>query len=192
MNLLNKIFLLISAYFIPCTLYAENEKGGMPQLDPSSYTSQTFWLILTFTLLFVFVNSFFFPRITEIRENRDKTINDLLKRAKENSERSSEIKNKIDQDIKEARENADEMISKSIQKNREENEKKIELLNKKLEEKSNSLIIDLDKEKKKIMNDISSYSSELSNIIYSKLLNEENNISSQEFSKLLKKEYKES
>ena len=36
MTLLNKIIFLVSAYFIPSRLYAENEKGGMPQLDPSS------------------------------------------------------------------------------------------------------------------------------------------------------------
>ena len=102
MTLLNKIIFLVSAYIIPSRLYAENEKGGMPQLDPSSYTSQTFWLILTFAILFIFVNLFFFPKIIKVKENREKKINDLLNNAKKNNEMSSNIKYKLEQDFDEA------------------------------------------------------------------------------------------
>ena len=59
-------------------------------------------------------------------------------------------------------------------------------MNKDLEEKNSSLIVSLEKDKKKVMNNISEYSFELSNIIYKKLLNEGNNINSSEFKKLLK------
>ena len=79
------------------------------------------------------------------------------------------------------------MVYKSVHKSREEIEKKIEHLNKDLEEKNNSLIVSLEKDKKKVMDNISEYSFELSNIIYKKLLNEGNNIDSREFKKLLKK-----
>jgi F-type H+-transporting ATPase subunit b len=186
MALLNKIFFLISAYILPVTLYAESEKGGMPQLDPSSYTSQTFWLILTFSLLFIFVNIFFFPEIIKVRENREKKINNFLENAKKNSVRSNDIKSKLDQDFTEAKKNADKIVYKSVHKCREEIEKKIELLNNDLEKKNSSLIISLEKDKKKVIDNISEYSFELSNIIYKKLLNEENSIDSKEFKKLLK------
>ena len=63
--------------------------------------------------------------------------------------------------------------------------KKIEHLNKDLEEKNSSLIVSLEKDKKKVMDNISEYSFELSNIIYKELLNERNNIDSKEFKKLL-------
>ena len=187
MTLLNKIIFLVSAYFIPSRLYAENEKGGMPQLDPSSYASQTFWLILTFVLLFIFVNLFFFPKIIKIKENRERKINDLLNGAKKNNEMSNYVKNKLDLDFDEAKKKADEIVYKSLHKSREEIEKKIENLNRDLEEKNSSLIVSLEKNKKKVIDNISEYSFELSNIIYKKLLNEGNNIDSQEFKKLLKK-----
>ena len=187
MTLLNKIIFFVSAYILPSILYAENEKSGMPQLDPSSYISQTFWLILTFALLFIFVNLFFFPKIIEIRENREKKINDLLNNAKKNNEISNNIKDKLDQDFDEARKRADGVVYKSVHKSREEIEKQIEHLNNDLEEKNSSLIVSLEKDKKKVMNNISEYSFELSNIIYKKLLNEGNNIDSREFKKLLKK-----
>ena len=124
MTLLNKIIFLVSAYIIPSRLYAENEKGGMPQLDPSSYISQTFWLILTFALLFIFVNLFFFPKIIKVKENREKKINDLLNNAKKNNEMSNNIKDKLDQDFDEARKRADGVVYKSVHKSRAEIEKK--------------------------------------------------------------------
>ena len=55
-----------------------------------------------------------------------------------------------------------------------------------LKKKNSSLIISLEKDKKKVIDNISEYSFELSNIIYKKLLNEENSIDSKEFKKLLK------
>ena len=100
---------------------------------------------------------------------------------------SNNIKDKLDQDFDEARKRADEVVYKSVHKSREEIEKKIEHLNKDLEEKNNSLIVSLEKDKKKVIDNISEYSFELSNIIYKKLLNEGNNIDSREFKKLLKK-----
>ena len=46
----------------------------MPQLDPSSFASQLFWLVLTFSLLFVVLSVFLLPRIRGILENRESTI----------------------------------------------------------------------------------------------------------------------
>ncbi|MBL0319838.1 MAG: hypothetical protein IPP74_11200 [Alphaproteobacteria bacterium] len=46
----------------------------MPQLDPSSFASQLFWLALTFSLLFVVLSVFLLPRIRGILEHRQSTI----------------------------------------------------------------------------------------------------------------------
>ena len=42
----------------------------MPQLDPTFYTTQLFWLIVIFTLLFLVVWKVALPRIANIREAR--------------------------------------------------------------------------------------------------------------------------
>jgi F-type H+-transporting ATPase subunit b len=53
---------------------AEEEKGGMPQLDPHSYASQLFWLAIFFVLVFLFLNFVGLPRITAIIDERAKKI----------------------------------------------------------------------------------------------------------------------
>ena len=50
--------------------YSAEGKGGMPQLNPESFSSQLFWLLIFFTFLFFIVNSIFIPKIKkfEIKE----------------------------------------------------------------------------------------------------------------------------
>jgi len=51
-------------------LAAEPGKPGMPQLDPSTYTSQVFWLVITFVILYVVMSRVALPRVREVLETR--------------------------------------------------------------------------------------------------------------------------
>lgn len=52
--------------------------GGLPQLDPTTYPSQIFWLLVVFTFLFVFFSKKTIPEISRTVENRqDRIQNDL-------------------------------------------------------------------------------------------------------------------
>ena len=53
---------------------AEEQKGGMPQLDPHSYASQLFWLAVFFVLVFLFLRFIGLPRVTAIIDERAKRI----------------------------------------------------------------------------------------------------------------------
>jgi F-type H+-transporting ATPase subunit b len=50
------------------------EKEGMPQLNPSSYPSQIFWLAVFFAAVFVFLRFVGLPRVMGIIEERGKRI----------------------------------------------------------------------------------------------------------------------
>ena len=54
----------------------------MPQLDPTYYPSQLFWLIVVFSLLFVVLWKIVLPRISRIREVRQSRIEADLEKAK--------------------------------------------------------------------------------------------------------------
>ncbi|AMW34592.1 F0F1 ATP synthase subunit B' [Haematospirillum jordaniae] len=54
----------------------------MPQFEPSTFASQLFWLAVTFTLLYVLVSRYAIPRLGEIMEQRQRTVEDDLDRAK--------------------------------------------------------------------------------------------------------------
>jgi len=55
----------------------------MPQLDPSTFTTQLFWLFVAFTVLFLIVWKVALPRITDVREVRQNRIDDDLDKASE-------------------------------------------------------------------------------------------------------------
>jgi F-type H+-transporting ATPase subunit b len=38
-------------------------EAGMPQLDPTYWASQAFWLILVFTILYISIAKFYLPKI---------------------------------------------------------------------------------------------------------------------------------
>jgi F-type H+-transporting ATPase subunit b len=51
---------------------------GMPQFNANSFNSQLFWLLISFTLLYLIINYFILPRIREnIRLRKNKIANDI-------------------------------------------------------------------------------------------------------------------
>lgn len=55
----------------------------MPQFEPSTFASQLFWLAVTFTLLYILVSRFAIPRLGEVMEQRQRTVDDDLDRARQ-------------------------------------------------------------------------------------------------------------
>ncbi|WP_347939195.1 ATP F0F1 synthase subunit B' [Rickettsia oklahomensis] len=53
----------------------------MPQFDIATYYSQIFWLIVAFSLLYIFVYKFITPKAEEIFNNRQTNIQDNITQA---------------------------------------------------------------------------------------------------------------
>jgi len=53
----------------------------MPQLDVSTFATQVFWLVITFTTLFIIMWKIAIPKITGVLEARQNKIDDNLNRA---------------------------------------------------------------------------------------------------------------
>ena len=86
-----KFFLKIFIFVLPLSgAYAEGQKSaGLPQMDISTFPSQLFWLIITFTALYLFMWKFVIPRLsTTIEERKDKISNDINDAENLNSEAS--------------------------------------------------------------------------------------------------------
>ena len=111
---------------------------GMPQLDPTYWASQAFWLILVFTILYISIAKFYLPKIKnnlDDRENKIKEDLDAANKFKELSElklkeyekilvRSKkevikihlESKNKLDKDIQTKKNIVEKEIENEITK----------------------------------------------------------------------------
>ncbi len=60
--------------------HSEASSAGLPQLDPSSWPSQLFWLAVTFGVLYALMHTRFLPAIGgAIEERRDRIADDLDK-----------------------------------------------------------------------------------------------------------------
>ena len=76
-----RLFLLVVGIFITNQINLLAAEAGMPQLDPTYWASQAFWLILIFTLLYLALSKIFIPKIKESIDDRENKIKDDLDEA---------------------------------------------------------------------------------------------------------------
>ncbi len=69
----------------------------MPQFDFTTYSSQVFWLIVCFAILYYFVSKIILPRIHDIISDRSYVINQDLSLAKDLEKQSSDLQIKAAQ-----------------------------------------------------------------------------------------------
>ena len=89
-----RFFLLIAGIFITSKIDLLAAEAGMPQLDPTYWASQAFWLILIFTALYLALSNLFIPKIKDNIDNRENKIKDDLDEAQK-------LKNLAEQKLRE-------------------------------------------------------------------------------------------
>ena len=123
-------------------------EAGMPQLDSTYWFSQSFWLILIFTILYLTLSKFFITRIKDNLDNREKKIKDNLEEAKDLSELAEKKRLDYENEIANAKKEVIKIISDSKKQiNKNINQKKEEF-NKELQKqikKAESEILNLKK-----------------------------------------------
>ncbi len=138
--------LLIALSALNKNLFAA--EAGMPQLDPTYWASQAFWLILVFSILYVSISKFYLPKIKDNLENRENKIKEDLENASKFKE-ESEIKLKeYDKILESAKKEVSKIHFESkniLKKNIEEKKRDIEQQIEKDFTKTQKEIIDLKK-----------------------------------------------
>ena len=168
--------LLIALAAIGTDLYAA--EAGMPQLDPTYWASQAFWLILVFTILYISISKFYLPKIKKNLEDRENKI-------KEDLDDASKFKSLSEQKLKEY-EKILEDAKKEIIKIHSDSKNK---LNKEIQIKKETIEKDIDKEisranqeilelKKNSISSIQNISKELASNIIEKISGDKLNDSS--------------
>ena len=126
--------LIIAILAIQSDLFAA--EAGMPQLDPTYWASQAFWLILIFTILYISISKFYLQKIKNNLDNRENKIKEDLDAANrfkdlselklkeyekilENSKKEVikihfDSKNKLDKDIQTKKDLMDKEIEAEI------------------------------------------------------------------------------
>lgn len=83
--------------------YEEAASGGLPQLDISTWTSQIFWLLLTFGILYFILATFILPRLRDGISERSDRISDDLDQAANSQREAAEAENVYVQLLADAR-----------------------------------------------------------------------------------------
>ena len=133
------MFIALSA--INTDLYAA--EAGMPQLDPTYWASQGFWLILIFTILYISISKFYLPKIKDNLDNRENKI-------KEDLENANKFKEQSEAKLKEYEiilENAKKEVSKIHFESKN-------ILDKEIQSKKDMIEKDIEKEILKAQKDI--------------------------------------
>ena len=76
-----RLFLLSIGFFVTSEKFLLSAEAGMPQLDPTYWASQAFWLILIFTALYLALSNLFIPKIKDNIDSRENRIKDDLDEA---------------------------------------------------------------------------------------------------------------
>jgi F-type H+-transporting ATPase subunit b len=71
--------------------HVEQEPRGMPQLDPTSYPSQIFWLAVTFLIFLLIATRVALPKISRVLEDRRERIDRDIARAGELSTEAEKV-----------------------------------------------------------------------------------------------------
>jgi F-type H+-transporting ATPase subunit b len=96
---------------------AEETKGGMPQLDPHSYSSQVFWLALFFLSVFLFLRFVGLPRVTSLIEERSRKIDGDLSAAELLRGQASEAEKAYEATMASAHGEARQMLAATHERN---------------------------------------------------------------------------
>ena len=168
--------LIIALLAIETDLFAA--EAGMPQLDPTYWASQAFWLILIFTILYISIAKFYLPKIKnnlDDRENKIKEDLDDANKFKELSEAKFKEYEKILEDAKK------EVIKIHIdQKNSLDKDIKTKkaTLEKEIEDEILKAQKEIDDLKKRSISDIRSISENIASSIIENILGDKLNESS--------------
>ena len=142
---------------------------GMPQFNAKSFNSQLFWLIITFTALYLIITYFILPRIREnIRLRKNKIANDL-----ERAENiKAEIENMISQSnikLEEAKNQAQTMIKESLLRSNKEYDNQIDNIKKQIANMHIKAEKNITEYKKSLEKDIENSAISLCAVLLSKL-----------------------
>ena len=173
-----RLFLLIIGIFTTSEINLLSAEAGMPQLDPTYWASQAFWLILIFTALYLALSNLFIPKIKDSIDSRENKMKDDLDEAQK-------LKNLAENKLKEYEqsiENANKEVQKIFFESKNELNTQIQSKKKEFEKEIENEIKTAEKEienlKKESLKSISTISEEMASKVMEQISGEPMNQSS--------------
>lgn len=97
-------------------LAAEGGGAGLPQLDPSTFATQIFWLAVTFIVLYLLMSRVALPRVRDVLEERERRITDDLEKAQRLKEEAEVVLAEYEKALADARASAQALFAEAAEK----------------------------------------------------------------------------
>jgi len=156
--------LIIVIVAIQTNLFAA--EAGMPQLDPTYWASQAFWLILVFTILYISIAKFYLPKIKNNLDNRENKIKEDLETANKFKDLSETKLKEYEKIVENAKKEVIKIYLESKNKLDKDIQTKKDVIEKEIENEINEAQKEVSELKKSSISDIQHISKDIaSNII---------------------------
>jgi len=173
-----RLFLLIFGFLITSEVYLLAAEAGMPQLDPTYWASQGFWLILIFTLLYLALSKLFIPKIKNSIDDRENRIKDDLDEAQKLKEVAEEKLKEYEISIENAKKDVQKILFESKNKLNSDIQNKKKTFEKEIETEIENAEKEIESFKKDSLESISKISEEITSKIIENISGEPMNQSS--------------
>ena len=171
-------FLLIVGIFLTSEVCLLAAGAGMPQLDPRYWASQSFWLILIFTFLYLALSKLFIPKIKNSIDDRENIIKDDLDEAQKLKEVAETKLKEYETSIENAKKDVQKILFESKNKLNREIQSKKKLFEKDIETEIQNAEKEIENFKKESLDSISKISEEITSRIIENIAGEPMNQSS--------------
>ena len=153
-------------------------EAGMPQLDPTYWAAQAFWLILVFSILYISIARFYLPKIKKNLDDRENKIKEDLDEANRIKNLSEKKLEEYDLTLENSKKEVIKILLDSKNKLDKDIQNKKEIMEKEIEieiTKAQKEIVDL---KKNSINSINNISEQVTSDIIEKMSGDKLNDSS--------------
>ena len=173
-----RLFLLIFGFLTTSEVYLLAAEAGMPQLDPTYWASQGFWLILIFTLLYLALSKLFIPKIKNSIDDRENRIKDDLDEAQKLKEVAEAKLKEYEISIENTKKDVQKILFESKNKLNSEIQNKKKTFEKEIETEIENAEKEIENFKKESLESISKISEEITSKIIENISGEPMNQSS--------------
>lgn len=146
------------------------KKAGLPQLDPTFYVSQLFWLAITFATLYFLFSKNILPTISGILENRHEHIQDDLDTAETLKKEAEEVHASYEKKMNDARERVTTLYADIETEITNNAELSLQGFQEKFAKEISIAEAKLDKTKKEALKEMDSIAAEISSIAAKKIV----------------------
>jgi len=141
----------------------------MPQLDPTWFASQLFWLAVCFAGLYFVMSRFFLPPLLEVMSRRQSTVEGDIALAVQMKEQSEHARHEYERTLADARERAQAVMNEAVEAHKAKSEAATKDMDRQIELKLADASRRITARKQEMIEALTPTMGELTSIIFEKL-----------------------